>query len=209
MKIARSHALYLVLSMHLAGIIGLHTPWQEWFMRFTPVHILITTGLLLLIQKQSKTYYLAAGIVALTTFGIELAGVQTGLIFGHYQYGTTLGPKLAGTPLLIGINWVLLSFTIGHLLARTQLSAPLQALLAATLMVGIDVFIEPVAIAYDFWSWEQGIIPTQNYLGWWGVSFLLFLILFRHIDFRPHFLADWIWVAQLGFFLVLNLLLLV
>jgi putative membrane protein len=48
-------------------------------------------------------------------------------------------------------------------------------------MVGVDVFIEPVAMANDFWSWKDDVVPMQNYLGWGILSFLLFLGLFRWI----------------------------
>jgi bisanhydrobacterioruberin hydratase len=196
--------IFLVLSMHLAGVIGLLTPARAIFQLFTPLHILATTGMLLYAGRQDRGYLAAAGMVAVATFLVELAGVQTGLIFGEYAYGATLGPKLGGTPLLIGVNWVLLSFSIGHLLTGLGGSLLLRAALGATLMVGLDVLIEPVAMRFDFWDWSGGVVPLQNYLGWWGVSLLVFLALFRGVSFRPNPMAPWIWGAQLGFFLALN-----
>jgi bisanhydrobacterioruberin hydratase len=196
--------VFLVLSMHLAGVIGLLTPARAIFQLFTPLHILATTVMLLYAGRRNRGYLAAAGLVALGTYLVELAGVQTGLIFGEYTYGSTLGPKLAGTPLLIGVNWVLLSFAIGHLLAGLRGSLLSKASLGATLMVGLDVLIEPVAMRFDFWDWSGGVVPFQNYLGWWSVSLLVFLAIFRWVPFRPNALAPWIWGAQLGFFLALN-----
>ena len=36
----------------------------------------------------------------------EIIGVQTGILFGSYAYGETLGLKIFGAPLVIGLNWV-------------------------------------------------------------------------------------------------------
>lgn len=198
-------ALFLILSMHLAGVLGLMTPWRGFFQDFTPVHILVMTLLLLRFGGLDRRYLLTAGLVAVFTFLVEMAGVQTGLLFGEYTYGSTLGPKVVGTPLVIGANWVLLSFSIAHLLGRAGLDLPVKAMLGATLMVGLDVFIEPVAMAFDFWSWKGGAVPMHNYIGWWGVSFLVFLGLFRWIRFGENALASWLLFAQLGFFLSLHL----
>lgn len=198
-------ALFLILSMHLAGIVGLMTPWRGFFQDFTPVHILVMTALLLRFGAAERRYWMAAALVAVFTFLVEMTGVQTGLLFGDYTYGATLGPKVMGTPLVIGANWVLLSFSIAHLLGGADLSLPVKAMLGATLMVGVDVFIEPVAMSFDFWSWQEGVVPMRNYLGWWVVSLMVFLGLFRWIRFEANAMAGWLLFAQLAFFLTLHL----
>ena len=45
----------------------------------------------------------------------EILGVNYGLIFGKYDYGDNLGLKLLGVPLLIGLNWVVLTFICGSI----------------------------------------------------------------------------------------------
>jgi uncharacterized membrane protein len=198
--------LFLVLSMHIAGVLGLLSPWAHLFRLFTPIHLLATTAMLLYMGEGGPRYYIAAVAVALSTFFIEMAGVQTGFIFGDYTYGSTLGPKVMGTPLLIGVNWVLLAFCFAHLLRGIGGSIWVRAMLGATLMTGMDVFIEPVAIAQDFWSWAQGDPPLHNYLGWWFTAFTVFAGLFYWVDFGENKLAPWVWVSQLIFFLSLNIL---
>lgn len=196
--------LFLILSMHLAGVIGLLSPAREFFQAFTPLHLIVTTAILLHRQWRDRRYLLAAAVVAVFTFFVEMAGVQTGLIFGEYAYGATLGPRLGGTPLLIGINWVLLSFTIAHIKGGMDYPMWAKAAVSALLMTGMDYFIEPVAMAFDFWDWADGDIPWRNYLGWYVVSLLVFLGLYRWVRFAEHPLAKWIWWAQLGFFILLN-----
>lgn len=197
---------WLIVSMHLAGIIGLLSPWSEAFRMLTPLHILAVTAMLLDRGAGDSRYYLGALAVAVLSFLVEMAGVQSGLIFGDYNYGRTLGPKVLGTPLLIGVNWVLLTYTVAHLLAGTRVHVIVRAMLGATLMVGLDVLIEPVAIDHDFWSWAQGTPPLHNYLGWWFTAFAIFLGLFQWVKFEVNRLAPWVWVAQCGFFLAINIL---
>lgn len=196
--------IYLVVSMHIAGTIGLQTSWRWLFELLTPLHLLTTTLILLWSQAQDRRYLLAGLIVMAITFIVEMIGVNTGLLFGQYSYGQALGPKLWGTPFIIGCNWVLLSFSIGHIFYNWAAPVVLKSFFGAIMMVGVDVFIEPVAMANDFWSWRDDVVPMQNYLGWGILSFLLFLGLFRWIRFEENRLAIWVFGAQVFFFLVLN-----
>lgn len=194
--------IYLVVSTHLAGVLGLMSSRADLFMLFTPLHLIATTWMLLK-SGDGQRYYFGVFVVAVATFLIEMLGVNTGLIFGDYQYGGTLGPKLLGTPILIGINWVMLSFGIAHILNLLAKPRTFKILLGATWMVAIDFFIEPVAIAYDFWTWDTTYVPLQNYLGWWLVSGLVFTGLFRFVEFRANPLAYWVIGAQMAFFISL------
>ena len=49
---------------------------------------------------------------------------------------------------------------------------------SASLMVALDFIIEPVAIHLDFWTWQNGIIPIQNYIMWLLVSLLMQWIIY-------------------------------
>ena len=49
-------------------------------------------------------------------------------------------------------------------------------------MVLLDIMIEPVAIELDFWQWEGGNIPLQNYLMWFIVAlFMNWIISFNKL----------------------------
>ncbi len=168
-----------MLILYTVGIVGILMPIHPDFILLTPLNLLVSIGLVLWHhdgwERKTVAYLLLAYAVG---FLAELFGVQTGLLFGDYAYGAVLGPKVWGTPLMIGVNWVMLGYCAGvcsnALLGER--SFWLRGTLAALLMVGLDVLIEPVAMAYGFWSWEGDTVPLRNYLGWLAVALPLELL---------------------------------
>ncbi|HSI77937.1 MAG TPA: carotenoid biosynthesis protein, partial [Lunatimonas sp.] len=128
----------------------------------------------------------------------EIIGVQTGLIFGDYYYGTVLGTKIWGVPLIIGLNWFLLVYLTGEWLHGKIQNHWIAASSGALLMVGIDFVIEPVAVSLGFWTWTSEAIPLENYLGWFFIAFVL-QVAYRHFIFKKE--------NRLSAFLLLNLIL--
>ncbi|MBK9792799.1 MAG: carotenoid biosynthesis protein [Sphingobacteriales bacterium] len=74
-------------------------------------------------------------------------------------------------------------------------------------MTLLDVFIEPVAIRLDFWQWQNNVIPFQNYVAWYLISFLLFLFFRRVNGAIQNRIAIIVLAIQFLFFAILNLLL--
>jgi len=123
-------------------------------------------------------------LVILITWLVEWAGVESGKIFGAYQYGTVLQPQIAGVPVAIGFAWLTLLISATALerrLPRTPAADQyfLRALRIAGLMVLFDFFMEPVAVKLDYWQWEGGTIPIQNFIAWFVISFLLAIVSLR------------------------------
>ncbi len=149
-------------------------------------------------------------LFALTTFVIgflaEYIGVHTGWLFGHYQYGRTLGIKLFEIPLMIGVNWFLLVYAAGITLQRSRLKSTLVRILSgATILTLLDVLIEPVAIHFDYWHWLDASVPFKNYVCWFVLSALL-LFIFEQFKFkRQSIVSPALLIAQFVFFAVLNL----
>lgn len=137
----------------------------------------------------------------------EILGVQTGLVFGEYSYGKVLGPKILGTPLVIGVNWLMLvycsSVSINYLLQKD--SPFIKALLAAAAMVALDFLIEPVAIKYGFWSWGGEEIPLQNYLAWFAIALVLCFLFQKMIGKKKNKVALALFIMQFLFFLILGI----
>lgn len=205
----RPHASVAILViLYVVGIVGLGSVNRDWFLAATPLTLVISAGLLLLNHGEwNRAAVLAVSVAALVGFLVEVVGVKTGVIFGEYAYGATLGAKLWAVPLVIGLNWLLLTYTTGALAARLRLPRIVQAALAAVAMTALDLLIEPIAMALDFWQWSGGIVPLQNYIAWFVVSFAL-LLLFQYLRFdKRNPVAAPILALQVLFFGILNLML--
>lgn len=164
--------------LYVVGIIGLSLPMFPEFVKLTPANLILSFVLVMYFHEpQSLRLWGFVLLCFAVGFGVEVLGVNYGLLFGDYAYGPVLGFQIADTPFLIGINWVLLVYssgvTVNFLFHR--LSRILKALLGATFMVALDYWIEPVAVQLNFWYWEEMEIPLQNYAAWWGVGLLLHL----------------------------------
>jgi putative membrane protein len=147
----------------------------------------------------------------LAAFSLEYVGVNTGLIFGKYAYGESLGIKVGSTPLLIGVNWIIVVYSSLHLVQTVskKLNIKLNALLASAiggfLMVLLDVLIEPIAPKLDFWAFENLAVPIQNYTAWFffGFMFCFWLIKTGIISDNP---IGWrVYLIQIAFFSILNI----
>jgi len=147
----------------------------------TPLNLMISS-VLLMIYHQGSLFRLFFFLVLSAAIGIlaEMIGVHTGLLFGNYQYGETLGFKLAEVPLIIGINWFMLSYAFGIIVQDFKLPSYLKPAIAALLMTLLDSIIEPVATKLDYWTWESNQIPISNFIGWFAIA-LLIQLLFQKI----------------------------
>lgn len=201
-------AVFILIVFHVVGFYGLiYSNYQPYFLALVPFNLLLTNVILFLFHRSfSRPFFIFAGVVFAVGFLAEVLGIHTGLLFGHYQYGAALGFKLWEVPLIIGLNWLMLVYTAGHV-ANYFKRAPdwVKAALAATLMVTLDYLIEPVAIHLDFWRWQGGQIPRSNYVGWLGVAIALQLYFQRSAFLKNNPLAPFVFFLQLVFFAALNL----
>lgn len=199
--------LALLGTTYLAGIIGLLLPQTTaLFQSLTPFNLALSAGILLYFHRHwNRSFILFCVLSFFTGYFAEVAGVATGLIFGSYSYGPTLGWQLLEVPLIIGLNWFMLIYSTGTICAPLQIPLVLKAMLASGLMVVLDLFIEPVAVAYDFWQWENGVIPWQNYAAWFLISFSLHLLFYLLPFQKSNRAAKYLYLLQLIFFIILCL----
>lgn len=197
--------LLLLLSMNIAGLIGLnYNLTRPLFQLLTPFHLLTTTLILVYFHTEKNKSFVSFSVVTLLTgYAVEVIGVNTALLFGHYRYLSTLGFKIANVPPLIGANWLLLVYTFGYAfyqLLKPYLPLYLIALVAAIAMTAFDYIVEPTAIRLGMWDWYGQAPPLSNYLGWLGVSFFLQL-LFIYLPFRKeNSISHWVLAFQVVFF---------
>jgi bisanhydrobacterioruberin hydratase len=206
----KSHefSIFIILLFHVSGLIGLQTSSREWFLALTPLNLLVSFVAMFRHENYRNLTVLSfVLLIFLLGFFVEVAGVNTGLVFGEYKYGPVLGYKIFNTPLMIGVNWFVMIFCIGVVVEKTGFPSLIKALLGAGIMTVTDYIIEPVAIAYDFWTWSAGAaVPIQNYAAWYLFSFLFLLIFYRFNIDKNNKVAPWLLMTQIIFFLVLNLL---
>ncbi|MBK9076996.1 MAG: carotenoid biosynthesis protein [Flavobacteriales bacterium] len=108
----------ILVILYTVGLVGLAGPWTEDLVYLTPYNLLITAGLLLWQARPDARTWAFALLVFVSSYLVETLGVHTGVIFGTYWYGDVLGAKLFDTPLLIGVNWLILVMSVGPLVAR-------------------------------------------------------------------------------------------
>lgn len=195
----------VILVLHGVGILGLSLPeYQDWFLALTPVQLLSSLLIILLFHRGwNDSFPIFAAAAFWIGFGAELIGIHTGYLFGDYVYGPTLGPKLWDVPIIIGVNWFILAYLTGSVFRKIP-NDYYAAFLGALAMTALDYIIEPVAVALDFWYWKFDVIPVENYLGWFGVSFVVHLI-FRKANFEKfNPIALLLLLTLIVFFTVLN-----
>jgi putative membrane protein len=196
-----TYTISILLLFHAIGIyLFLNTPDAA---SLTYVNMSLCATVLFIAQDQRKVLPLI--IIALGGFAIEWVGVHTGVLFGEYDYGASLGYKALGIPIVIGLNWycvVLSSVSISNYLTVNKV---VKAVIAALLCTFLDFLIEPIAIRYDFWSWGGNEIPIYNYVCWFGFSFI-FALLYLRYSAKPNKTATALFFIWLVFFTLLNLI---
>ncbi|WP_233524461.1 carotenoid biosynthesis protein [Mucilaginibacter conchicola] len=201
-------AIVIIILFHLVGLVGFCIPsLQSLFKQLVPYHLLLMLLVIIFSHKWvDAKFFIFIILIAVLGFTAEWLGVHKYWIFGDYSYGPTLGYKLLDIPLLIGVNWFLLIYSVGVLIQYSRLrNALIRILLGAAILVLLDVLIEPVAIRFDYWNWESAGIPLKNYGCWFGLSILL-LSLFELFRFKKQNMAALVLlITQFVFFGVLNL----
>lgn len=199
--------IFLVI-FFAVGVLGFSIDaTHDLFQRLVPLNLLVSTFLLFMFhQKWEIRQILIFAGIAIAGFLVEMAGIHTGVVFGSYSYGNALGLKLFSTPLMIGVNWLLLVYCIYAAFQKINRKWYF-AFLGAAILVIYDYVMEPVAIATDMWSWQGGEIPLKNYITWFVVSAIMILTLQLFRVRYSNLLAGWLLAIQFLFFLVLSFIL--
>ena len=155
-------------------------PLRQSVLNLTPIHLLVMFALFLWANSYFSIKLIKA-IIVIYLIGVlaEVLGVRYNIIFGNYYYGDSLGPQVLEVPIIIGFNWLTLSFATYGVSSYLFKNKTVITVFASILMVLTDYIIEPMAGALDFWHWAGGKIPTQNYVGWFFVSLIIHSILVK------------------------------
>jgi putative membrane protein len=171
-----------VLAIYITGFFLLAGILQYWFgltyvLQLTPLIIGVLAAVTILYWNPPAQRKLWLVISALSIGMVaEIIGVQTGLLFGEYSYGTVLGLKVFGVPLLIGVTWALVTVSAWQIVSYSTFGKVAKIILASCLVVLFDLVLEQYATAFGLWKWQDGIIPLKNYITWFVVSGTLFTL---------------------------------
>lgn len=206
--IKKERLVIIILSiLYVVGFFGSIMPaYKATFLSLSPITLCLSFIAIVLSIKPPKTptflFLVFAGVVG---FIAEFIGVNTGLLFGSYRYLTNLGVKIAGVPLIISVNWSILTIGAAHYAMIISQNKRMRIALAATFMLIFDIIMEPVAIKSQFWVWEGGDIPIYNYVCWFIIGFILQFIYFSKIKDTPNKVFIALFTMMLLFFILLNL----
>ena len=201
-------SIIIIWLFHLSGLLGLLYIDKNLFASLTPLNLFISTTLLFVNQTNAtRMKFFIVFAIFFVGMIAEILGVQYGLIFGNYQYGNNLGLKLLGVPILIGFNWVVLTVICGSISSKIfKKSKVLSIILGITLMLLIDITLEPIAPVLDYWEFIGSKAPLQNYIGW-GITSLITQTLYQYFYKTKEFIFSInLFIAQFLFFLGFNFL---
>ncbi len=214
-------ATAIAILFHVVGLIGILIFKNDFFIKATPFNLLLSFSLLFWTQqKKNNWFYLFVIATLIIGFFVEWVGVNTGYLFGNYDYGNVLGYKWQQVPIVIGINWFIIIYCCGISIQTLllKLSGQLQTENAtvkylkaisvltdgATLAVLFDWLMEPVAVKLGFWKWEAAVIPVYNYICWFIISMVLLLLFHRCRFNKQNIFAINLLLIQIMFFLILR-----
>jgi len=196
--------VFLMFFFNIIGAISLfNADLYKIVLPLTQFNLLLIFSLFFYVNNNySRSFIFLCLQVFLFGFIVEVVGVNTGIIFGEYTYGKTLGLTFFGTPLVMGINWINLSLASFGIISFFTDKKNLLIILSSLLMVFFDFIIEPIAINLDFWSWEYITVPVHNYFGWFFCAIIAqLLIVFSKVKINQK-IAFAVIGSQLSFFLI-------
>lgn len=165
--------IILLLILYGVGIASLMVSGlRSVVLPLSPYTLLLSFLILMTSYRWKSPLVWVTAIVFLLGFAAEWIGVHKGWLFGSYYYGANLGPKISGVPLIIGVNWAMLTVVTGAVAAVFIKRPWVIVVVAALLMTGLDYFMEPVAVENGYWFWKGGKIPFYNYICWFLVALL-------------------------------------
>ena len=158
--------LFIIWLNQLFGVFGILVIDFDLFLSLSPIS-LIFTFLIVVCSNIEVSYKSFATIIIIFFLSIisEIIGVNYGILFGSYYYGDNLGYSIYGVPLVIGLNWVVLTVSSGNIAIYFFENKYLSIFIGSLLMLILDVIMEQVSGNIDFWYFNDESL-IFNYITW-------------------------------------------
>lgn len=178
---------------------------RELFFNITPFTLVGLTAVVFMFHRDwNAKNILVFLFIFVVSFLTEMVGVKTGHLFGNYVYQTSLGLKLLDVPLIIGVNWLVVSYGAHAIVWQVVETRLLRILAGALLMVFYDVILEFAAPLMAMWRFDIGYPPIDNFIMWFvlGLIFQSVLEIFKiNTDNKT---ARVLFFVQMIFFLLIS-----
>lgn len=209
MKIPNRYLGIGIIIFHLIGATGtLLSTTREITLMLTPVNLILSSALIFKCQEKIEIQWtITLLVLAAVGYLVEVGGVATGQIFGEYTYGPVLGFALWKVPLSMALNWLLLIYIFGQLVAPLKAPLVIKSMLAGLGMVLLDVLIEPVAIELNYWQWANVSVPFQNYIAWFVIGSIMQVFFLKVNGSSRNEFAFYLLAGQLLYFVSILLFL--
>ena len=198
--------LILIWVNQLFGLFGILYIDFDLFLSLSPFSLLFT--FLVVIYSNIEFTYKSLGfvcIIIIVSMISEIIGVNFGLLFGSYYYGDNLGVSIFGVPVVIGLNWVILTISCGnisnYIFSKNKI---FSILLGSFLMLLLDIIMEKVSANLDFWYFNDDNL-LFNYLCWFFLGLFNQYIYQNFINKKCIILSINIYISFIIFFTVLNI----
>ena len=159
--------LFIIWLNQLFGVFGILVIDFDLFLSLSPIS-LIFTFFIVVCSNIEVSYKSFATIIIIFFLSIisEIIGVNYGILFGSYYYGDNLGYSMYGVPLVIGLNWVVLTVSCGNIASYFfEKNKYLSIFFGSLLMLILDVIMEQVSSNIDFWYFNDDNL-IFNYITW-------------------------------------------
>jgi bisanhydrobacterioruberin hydratase len=214
-------AVFLAFLFHISGAIGMASDYRDWFIKMTPVNLVLMSLLAILTAPvKGKSLFWFIALCFVTGIITEMVGVNTGLLFGDYTYGLAMGQKLLGVPYLIGVLWFVTVYSAGNVTQyifkfiggqinhKAYLVIFSKIVFAALITTVYDYVLEPAALSLGYWTWyPANEVPIFNYWCWFFISGFLLTpyFIYNHLSDKVNIFAVVLFFVQFAFFVSVSI----
>ncbi len=173
MKKTANILLLIIWLNQLFGLFGIFYVDFNLFLSLSPISLFFTFLIVLFYNVEFSLKQLSVALfIIFISFICEIIGVNSGILFGSYEYGNNLAPLIFGVPLVIGLNWFVLTISCGnishYIFSKNKF---LSILFGSFLMLVLDFVMEQVSGNIDFWYfYDKNLL--FNYVTWFFLGLL-------------------------------------